>query len=149
GGADQPAGVPEGVWAVPTVESPRYTAPILDTPQTITVIPQQIIQEQGARNLTEVLRNTPGITFDAGENGFGTSTNNIKIRGFDGSANVFIDNSRDSGSYTRDIFNTERVEVFKGPASDNGRGGPGGYVNMVTKTPRLQNFIAGDLTYGW
>src|SRR5690606_17931466 len=115
--------------------SPKQTAPLLDTPQTVTVIPQQIMREQGARSLTDVLRSTPGITFDGGENGFATSTNNFKLRGFDGSGNVFIDGARSSGSYARDVFNTERVEIFKGAAADNGRGGAGGYVNMVTKTP--------------
>jgi catecholate siderophore receptor len=132
-----------------TASSAKQTAPLLDTPQTVTIIPQAITREQGARTLTEVLRNTPGISFDAGENGFGTSTNNFKLRGFDSSANIFVDGSRDSGSYTRDMFNVERVEVFKGAASDNGRGGPGGYVNMVTKTPLMQNFLAGEVSYGW
>jgi catecholate siderophore receptor len=128
-----------------TASSPKQTAPLLDTPQTVTVIPQQIISEQGARSLTDVLRSTPGITFDGGENGFATSTNNFKLRGFDGSGNVFIDGARSSGSYARDIFNTERVEIFKGAAADNGRGGAGGYVNMVTKTPMLENFTSGAL----
>ena len=128
-----------------TASSPKQTAPLLDTPQTVTVIPQQVMREQGARSLTDVLRSTPGITFDGGENGFATSTNNFKLRGFDGSGNVFIDGARSSGSYARDVFNTERVEIFKGAAADNGRGGAGGYVNMVTKTPRLENFTSGTL----
>lgn len=132
-----------------SASSPKLTAPLLDTPQSITVIPPAIIEQQGARNLTEVLRNTPGITFDAGENGFATSTNNFKIRGFDGSDNVFIDGARDSGSYSRDVFNVDRVEVFKGAAGDNGRGGAGGYVNMVTKMPSLQNFVTGEFGAGF
>ena len=142
-------GVDDGAFNVPVASSPKMTAPLLDTPQTVTVIPRAVFQEQGARNLTEVLRNTPGISFDAGENGFSTSAANFKLRGFDSSGNIFIDNARDSGSYTRDTFNIERVEVFKGAAADNGRGGAGGYVNMVTKTPTLQNFIGGDVGYGW
>lgn len=125
------------------LSSIRATAPLLDTPQTVSVIPPAIIQEQGARTLPEVLRNTPGISFNAGENGFGTSTNNFQIRGFDASGSLFIDGTRDSGSYTRDMFNVEQVEVAKGAAADNGRGNAGGYVNMVTKTPRLENFVAG------
>jgi len=139
----------EGAYAVQSASSPKQTAPLLDTPQTVTVIPHAIIQERGARNLTEVLRNTPGITFDAGENGFSTSPNNFKLRGFDTSGSVFIDGSRDNGSYTRDTFNTERVEVFKGAAADNGRGTAGGYINMVTKSPILQNFIAGEVGFGF
>ncbi|WP_337187036.1 TonB-dependent siderophore receptor [Phenylobacterium sp.] len=130
-------------------ESPKRTAKLLDTPQTVSVIPQQIIEERGARNLTEVLRNTPGISFNAGENGFSTSTNNFSMRGFDASGSVFIDGSRDSGSYARDVFNVERVEVVKGPAADNGRGGPGGYVNIVTKSPGSENAVSGAVSIGF
>lgn len=141
-------GSPQG-YTVSTASSPKQTAPLLNTPQTVTVVPQQIIREQGARNLTEVLRNTPGITFDAGENGFSTSTNNFKLRGFDGSGNIFFDGARDSGTYTRDTFNVDRVEVFKGPAVENGRGGAGGYVNLVSKVPWLANVTYGDVSLGF
>jgi catecholate siderophore receptor len=144
-----PSGIPEGAYAGPNLSSPKQTAPWLNTPTTVTVVPQQVIRETGARDLTEVLRNTPGITFDGGENGFGTSTNNFKLRGFDTSGSIYVDGMRDNGSYARDMFNIDRVEVFKGPAAENGRGGPGGYINMVTKTPWLTNFLAGDVTYGW
>lgn len=148
--AQSASGNGEGSYTpVTTASSPKQTSSLLNTPQTVTVIPQAIIREQGATNLTEVLRNTPGITFDAGENGFATSTNNFKIRGFDSSGSVFIDGSRDNGSYTRDIFNIERVEVFKGAAADNGRGSGGGYVNMVTKTPHLRNFSSGEVSIGF
>jgi catecholate siderophore receptor len=126
------------------LKSPKATAPVVDTPQTVQVIPEDIIKERGASNLTEVLRNTPGISFNAGENGFATSTNNFQLRGFDAAGSIFVDGARDSGSYKRDTFNIERVEVFKGAASDNGRGGPGGYINTVTKTPRLEEFISGE-----
>jgi outer membrane receptor for monomeric catechols len=108
---------PDGTdYNVSATSSPKQTAPLLDTPQTINVIPQEVIREQGARNLTEVLKNTPGISFNAGENGFATSTNNFSLRGFDASGSIFIDGSRDSGSYSRDIFNIEQVEVVKGAA---------------------------------
>ncbi len=143
----QPA--PSEGYKAEKASSPKQTAPLLDTPQTITVIPQALIKEQGARNLTEVLKNTPGISFNAGENGFATSSNNFSMRGFDTSGNIFIDGSRDSGSYARDVFNIEQVEVVKGAAADNGRGGASGYVNMVTKTPGLQNFYAGDASLGF
>ncbi|MCK9542719.1 MAG: TonB-dependent receptor [Novosphingobium sp.] len=129
--------------------SPKGTAPLLDTPQTINVIPQELIRDRGARTLAEVLRNTPGISFDAGENGFGTSTNNFTLRGFDTSGSVFVDNARDSGSYARDIFNVESVEVVKGASADNGRGSAGGYININTKKPMLDGFIAGDASYGF
>lgn len=141
-------GDPTG-YKVDTLSSPKQTAPLLDTPQTITVIPNTIIQEQNATSLMDVLKNTPGISFNAGENGFSSSSNNFSLRGFDTSGNIFIDNSRDSGSYTRDVFNVDRVEVVKGAAADNGRGGAGGYINMVTKTPLFRNFYAGEVSVGF
>ena len=142
-------GQPGNSYTSRTASSPKQTAPLIDTPQTVTVVPQAVIREQGARNLTEVLRNTPGISFDAGENGFSTSTNNFKLRGFDSSGNVFFDGARDSGSYTRDVFNVDRVEVFKGATADNGRGGAGGYVNLVSKVPWLQNVGFAEVSLGF
>lgn len=128
--------------------SPKSTAPLVDTPQTISVIPREVYHEQGARNLTDILRNTPGISFNAGENGFGSNTNDFSLRGFSTSGNIFVDGVRDSGNYTRDAFNLEQVEVVKGPAADNGRGGAGGYVNLQTKTPRPVDFALGSLGLG-
>jgi len=157
--ASQPTGSAERTQTLPGVtvtapapsynSSPKATAPLIDTPQTITVIPQEVYTEQGARNLTEVLRNTPGISYNAGENGFASSTNNFSLRGFDTSGNIFIDGVRDSGNYSRDVFNLEQVEVVKGPAADNGRGGAGGYVNLVTKSPRRENFVSGSVGVGF
>ncbi len=139
----------EVVGEVPDkASSPKFTAPLLDTPQTIAVIPSDVFNAQGAQNLTDVLRNVPGISFDAGENGFGTNNNNFSLRGFDTSGSIFIDGVRDSGNYARDVFNIEQVEVAKGPAADNGRGGLGGYVNLVTKSPQLGYFFRGTASYG-
>ncbi|MFA7664539.1 MAG: TonB-dependent receptor, partial [Burkholderiaceae bacterium] len=131
------------------VSSPKATAPLRDTPQTVSVIPESVFTQQGARTLTEVLRNTPGITFSAGENGFSTNNNNFGLRGFDSSSSVFVDGVRDSGNYARDAFNIEQVEVVKGSSADLGRGGPGGYVNLVTKSPKRENFTNGSVSYGF
>ncbi|MCY1343921.1 Catecholate siderophore receptor Fiu [compost metagenome] len=142
-------GVRDQGYKVDRTSSPKNTAPLLDTPQTINVIPERLYREQGARNLTDVLKNTPGISFEAGENGFSTNSNNFSLRGFDTSGNIFVDGSRDNGSYSRDVFNIEQVEVVKGPAADNGRGGAGGYINLVTKTPILSSFTSGNVSYGF
>lgn len=139
---------PVTVNAPEQASSTKFTAPLLNTPQTFSVIPREIFGQQAAQNLGDVLRNTPGITYNAGENGFATGPSNFSIRGFESGSNVFIDGARDSGNYVRDIFNVERVEVAKGPASDNGRGGAGGYVNLVTKTPTLQDSYSGSVSYG-
>lgn len=131
------------------VESVKATAPLVDLPMTVTVIPADVFTEQGARNLTDVLNNTPGITFNAGENGFVTGLSNFSMRGFDASANIFIDGARDSGAYNRDAFNIEQVEVVKGPAGDNGRASAGGYVNIVTRTPGTERNYALTTSYGF
>lgn len=128
--------------------SAKFTAPLLDTPQTLQVISNEVFAQQGAQSLTDVLSNTPGISFNAGENGFSTANSNFSLRGFDTSGSIFIDGARDLGSYTRDVFNVEQVEVAKGPAADNGRAGAGGYVNVITKTPKLENARSLSLTYG-
>lgn len=142
-------GVHDQGYKVDKVSSPKQTAALLNTPQTINVVPEKLFREQNARNLTDVMKNVPGISFEAGENGFTTSSNNFSLRGFDASGSIFVDGSRDSGSYSRDVFNIEQVEVVKGPAADNGRGGAGGYVNLVTKTPTLESFIGGGVSYGF
>lgn len=131
------------------VVSPKFTAPLVDTPQTISIIPHEVFIQQGAQNLTEALRNTPGITFNAGENGFSSGLSNFSMRGFDSSGSIFIDGVRDSGNYNRDVFNVEQIEVVKGPAADNGRGGAGGYVNLVTKTPHSEAMQDFTLSYGF
>lgn len=148
-GPIDPSTLPGSYTTSTASSSSKQTAPLLNTPQTVSVIPGSIIEERQATTLTEVLRNTPGISFNGGENGFGTGAANFQLRGFDSSANIFVDGARDSGVYTRDMFNVDRVEVFKGPAADNGRGGAGGYINIVSKTPTLENFAHAEVGVGW
>jgi catecholate siderophore receptor len=134
------------------LSSPKFTEPLRDTPQTIIVIPKEIFNQQGATTLSEVLRNTSGITFAAGEGGGATNTSGdaFYLRGFDTSNNIFIDGVRDVGAYSRDVFNIEQVDIAKGPAgADIGRGGASGYVNISTKIPRLEDFVAGTASYGF
>lgn len=131
--------------------SPKLTQPLVDTPQTITIVSKEVLQQQGAATLTEALRNTPGITLLAGEGGgaSGTAGDSIFMRGFDTQGSIFVDNIRDLGAISRDVFNTEQVEIAKGPAgADNGRGATSGYVNMVTKVPQADDFIGGNVSYG-
>ncbi|MGJ8655878.1 MAG: TonB-dependent receptor [Akkermansiaceae bacterium] len=142
------AGEEVAVINPPNLSSSKMTAPLLDTPQTFNVVTKEVFEQQGARNLTDVLKNTPGISFSAGENGFSSNPNNFNLRGTDASGSVFIDGVRDSGSYTRDIFNVERVEIAKGAADENGRGGAGGYVNIVSKTPHLDDFLTLNSSLG-
>ncbi|WP_312840036.1 catecholate siderophore receptor Fiu [Delftia tsuruhatensis] len=132
------------------VSSPKFTQPLVDTTQTISVIKEQVLQEQGATTLTEALRNVPGAgTFYAGENGNTSTGDAIYMRGFDTSNSIYVDGVRDVGSISRDVFNTEQVEVTKGPAStDYGRSAPTGAINMVTKQPSLADSFGASLGAG-
>lgn len=131
------------------VASPKFTQPLLDTPQTITVIKKELMAQQGALSLTDALRQTPGITFQQGENGNTVSGDGIFLRGFDTQGSVFLDGIRDISPAVRDLFNIEQVEVVKGPAgSDNGRGVAAGYITLVSKTPFADNLANGTLSYG-
>jgi catecholate siderophore receptor len=132
-----------------TSSSPKFTQPLVDTPQTITVIKKEVLQDQGATTLTEALRNTPGITFQMGENGNTSTGDAVFMRGFDTSGSIFVDGIRDVGTVSRDMFNIEQVEVVKGPAgADIGRGSPTGYINLVSKVPTAENFFAGSVSLG-
>ncbi len=122
--------------ALPRSSSTKFVEPLRDTPQTITVIPRAVIEAQGATTLRDVLRNVPGITYQAGEGGGGLPGDTLTMRGFSASGDIFVDGVRDVGAYSRDTFNLEQVEVVKGPASViTGRGATGGLINLSTKAP--------------
>jgi catecholate siderophore receptor len=134
--------------ATAAVSSPKYTEPLRDIPQTITVISSAVMEQQGATSLRDVLRNVSGITFQAGEGGV-PAGDNLTIRGFSARTDMFIDGVRDFGGYSRDPFNLEQVEVTKGPASSiAGRGSTGGSINQVTKAPNLAASYGGSLSGG-
>lgn len=123
------------------LSSGKFTEKLRDTPQSITVIPKKIIEQQNAETLEDILRNVPGVTFNSGEGGGGVG-DSINIRGFSAENNIYRDGVRDPAKYSRsEMFNTEQVEVFKGgSASSWGVGAIGGAVNMVTKTPEARDF---------
>lgn len=129
------------------VSSVKYTEPLLDTPQSVSVVPQQVMAQQGVTNLRDALRNVAGISLAAGEGG--AQGDNLTIRGFTARNDIFLDGMRDFGSYYRDPFNTENVAVLEGPSSIMfGRGSTGGVVNQVAKVPTIENFLGGSLLFG-
>ena len=126
---------------------PKYTQPLVETPQSIDVIPQHIIQDQGATTLRDTLRNVAGISLAAGEGG--AQGDSLTIRGFTARNDIFLDGMRDFGSYYRDPFNMNEVEVLQGPSSVTfGRGSTGGVVNQETKVPNLDGLVAGSVDLG-
>ncbi len=129
--------------------NPKYTQPLVDTPQTVQVIKKEILQEQGAATLMEALRNTPGITMQLGEGGSSSAGDTFMMRGFSTQSATFVDGVRDLGAVTRDVFNLEQVEVVKGPAgADIGRGAASGYINLISKLPSLDSLNQASIGYG-
>jgi Outer membrane receptor for monomeric catechols len=118
------------------LESPKRTRPVLDTPQTITVFTNEIIEQQNLLTLRDVLSTVPGITFGAGEGGGGYG-DSINFRGYNANNDITIDGVRDSAQYNRsDSFNYEQIEVTNGANSViSGAGSVGGNINLVTKRP--------------
>ncbi|HEX3367336.1 TonB-dependent siderophore receptor [Phenylobacterium sp.] len=137
---------PEGYKADAPALS-KLTESVIDTPQMLSITPRQVIEDRGATSLSEVFRNSSGISLGAGESSWqGT---NLSIRGFNARNDMYLDGMRDFGSYTRDPFNLEEVELLQGPSSILfGRGSTGGVVNQVSKTPTLQGFIRGEAVGG-
>ncbi|WP_426119805.1 TonB-dependent receptor [Pseudomonas sp. DSP3-2-2] len=128
--------------------SRKYTAPLRETPKSVTVIPQQVIRDTAATSLADALRTTPGITFGAGEGGNPNADRPI-IRGFNAESDVFIDGMRDVAAQSREIFNVESVEISKGPGSAfTGAGSTGGSLNLITKGAHLGNAYNGGYTFG-
>ena len=118
----------------------HFLEPLLDTPQTVSVVPQFILHDEGNRTLTDAIRNVPGISIAAGESG--AQGDNLTIRGFTARNDIFLDGIRDFGSYYRDSFNYDQVEVLEGPAGVQfGRGSTGGIINQESKVPAQGKFV--------
>lgn len=138
----------ESPYKVERAASSKFTAPLVDTPKTVTVIPQEVIKQTNAASLQEALRATPGITFGMGEGGTPEGDNPI-IRGFSAQANTFIDGLRDPSSQSRNMFAVEQVDVVKGADSAfSGGGAVGGSINLTSKSAKLGNFNEASLGVG-
>ena len=119
------------------VDSNRATRPLIDTPQTITVISDQVIKKQNLLTLRDALQTIPGITFGAGEGGGGYG-DSINLRGYSANNDITIDGVRDSAQYSRtETFKLQQIEVYNGAnGAFSGGGSVGGTINLVTKTPQ-------------
>ncbi|AXK40754.1 TonB-dependent receptor [Crenobacter cavernae] len=123
---------PATYQAVVSTTATKIKAPLRDVPQTVNVVTERLIEDQGARSVQDVLKNVPGVSFNNGDG----QRDQFVIRGFAALGDLFVDGIRDDALYYRDLSNTERVEVVKGPAAVlYGRGSSGGVINRVTKKP--------------
>src|SRR5690349_6932529 len=134
--------------ASPVSANDKFTAPLLDTPKSVTVVTADTIAQTGAVSLTDALRTVPGITIGAAEGGNPVG-DNLFIRGYNAQTDTYIDGIRDSGSQSREVFNLEQVEVVKGPNSAyGGRSSAGGGINLISKSAQLENFSNASVGLG-
>ncbi len=104
-----------------------------DVPQSITTVNRKLIRDQGMEGIADVVRYIPGISIAQGEG----NRDQVTIRGNSSTADFFVDGVRDDVQYFRDVYNLESVEALKGSnAMVFGRGGGGGVLNRVTKSPQ-------------
>ncbi len=129
-------GKADGYKAQSSGSSMRTNTPLLDTPQSISVVTQDQIRDQNITKMEEAARYVPGVNVQMGEG----HRDQVTIRGMTNgntgtTSNFFIDGARDDAEYIRDFYNTENIEFLKGPnAMAFGRGSPGGVINRVSKT---------------
>lgn len=103
-----------------------------DVPQTVNVIPAEVLRERGITSMQEAVLTAPGVTVSTGDG----QRDQASIRGFSTMYDSLIDGFRDDSTYYRDLSNIESVEIVQGPSSVlYGRGSAGGLINRVTKKP--------------
>lgn len=125
------------------VNALKTPVPILDVPQSLSIITDKDIRQQGFRELGDIARYTPGVNTSQGEG----HRDSIVFRGVRSTADFYLDGVRDDVQYYRSLYNLDQVEILRGPnALLFGRGGTSGIVNRVTKKAIIgENFGAIDI----
>jgi catecholate siderophore receptor len=119
-----------GVYANSTSVATKTNTPLLNIPQSLTVLTKDYIRDQNFQSLPDVTRYVPGVAIHQGEG----NRDELVIRGVDSSANFFVNGFRDDVQYFRDLYNAQSVEILKGPSALTfGRGAGGGLVNRTLK----------------
>lgn len=123
-------GTLDGYRTIDTTTGTKTNTPIINVPQSITIVTSQQLEDQAIRSMTDLARLVPGISAGQGEG----HRDQLTFRGNNSTADFFVDGLRDDVQYYRSFYNIERVEVHKGPnAMVFGRGGGGGLINRITK----------------
>lgn len=133
-------GKADGYKADNSITATKTDTPLLDVPQSISVVTRERLDDQASRSIADVLRYVPGTTVTQGEG----HRDQVTLRGQNTTADFFLDGVRDDVQYFRSLYNIERVEILKGPfALIFGRGGSGGIINRVQKTPSADALAVG------
>lgn len=140
----------EGYQVEDAATATRTETPLRDIPQSIQVIPRQVLEERQVIRLQEIADNVPGVQAQPYGEGSLPNTAGFIIRGFPNNANTYRDGFRDFGFINPfDVANIERIEILKGPASVlYGQNPPGGLVNITSKKPLSEPFYNPSLTVG-
>jgi len=131
-----------GYAAVDAAAGTKVDLPLMATPITVQVIPQQVLRDQQTVKLIDALVNVSGV---APTNDAYNTSDSFSIRGYDANSLLYqdgirLDENADSG-FSQGMANVEQVEIVKGPASVlYGQGEPGGLVNITTKKPQPDRF---------
>lgn len=131
------------------VNALRSPTPIIDVPQSLTIVTADQIAQRGFDSISDIIDYTPGVNASQGEG----HRDSVVFRGVRSTADFFIDGVRDDVQYYRPLYNLEQVEILRGPnALLFGRGGTGGILNRVTKKANLDeqftSYQAGIDTFG-
>ncbi len=122
--------VSDGYLAESSRTATKTDTPLVDVPQSVSVVTRDLIQDQSMQSLMDVARYVPGAGMAQGEG----NRDAIILRGNSSTSDFFLDGVRDDVEYFRDLYNIDRVEILKGPnAMIFGRGGAGGIVNRVSR----------------
>lgn len=117
---------------VSAMTATKIDAPLRDIPQTVNVIPEQLLRDQSVGSMEDAMKFVPGVGLSHGDG----QRDQVTLRGFSAIADQFVDGLRDDALYFRDLSNIERIEVLKGPAAVlYGRGSSGGLINRISKKP--------------
>ncbi|MEQ8508880.1 MAG: TonB-dependent siderophore receptor [Rhodospirillaceae bacterium] len=121
----------------------KTPTPIIDVPQSLSIVSSEQIAKQAFTNFGDVLRYTPGLSISQGEG----HRDAIIIRGNQTTADFFLDGLRDDVQYFRPLYNLQQIEILRGSnALLFGRGGAGGVINRVTKRPEFGEQFTGFTT---
>ncbi|MBI3701669.1 MAG: TonB-dependent siderophore receptor [Afipia sp.] len=134
-----------GYYANSTAVATKTNTPLINIPQSVNVITKDFIKDSGAQQLTDITRYVPGVAIHQGEG----NRDELVIRGVDSSANFFVNGFRDDVQYFRDLYNTQSIEVIKGPSALTfGRGAGGGLVNRTLKEADGQRIYEATMQTG-
>ena len=112
------------------VNALKTPVPVLEVPQSVSIVTDEDIRKQGFREISDIVRYIPGVNTSQGEG----HRDAVVFRGVRSTADFYMDGVRDDVQYFRSLYNLEQVEVLRGPnALLFGRGGTGGIINRVTK----------------